>query len=497
MKETVFLDYQAINFVSFLKLSSTKKFVALSLVISVLIFIVGRLVIPIPNFYYDSFRYIDWAKNDIIVSIRPTTYSRIISFFKFFSNSDIALVVAQYACNYVSNLFLFVTAIYFFPFKKISKRLLFIVLFLNPLYFITSNIILSDSFFCALAVIWISILIWLIKFPKWYLFAAETLLLIVLFKLRYHGIIFPIILFIALIFFIKIKVIAKILVIGINFFLLFLVINDIKNTNQRITGIKIFSAFGGWQMASNAMYILQNNSHQVNTNMVINADDDTKQILHFVKHYYDTSKNPLKTYLPRGLFLWEKSSPLNKYLELYAQENHLSADGAWQKLGPIYNKFGWYVINKNPVAYYRYWVLPNFLFYFASSPEAYLYYCNNNDTIPEFVANYYNYKTNVVSIKTRKLYFLLTSPIRYINSIINILFIFLTLIYLKTFGINNKNFFTKALLLFAIIYIINLAFISALAPTVLRYHLFIFTLAIPFLIGIIETLTSKFNNKYV
>lgn len=488
---TKVLKTRNVTFTLFIKSRTSIFFIVFSFFVSTITFIILRHFFHAANLYYDSIAYLQNAQLNSSISFRPITYSKIIPFFKAISDSDISIVLAQFYANYFANIFLFLTTLYIFPVRKIGQWVLFISLFLNPLYFSYNNYILSDAFFCSLIVIWFCLLLWSIILPKWYFFALQIAVLVPAFYLRYHGIIFPIISLVCIFLFSNISLIKKAVVALIKIACFAFIIIITTNNNKRTVNINSFSAFSGWQIANNAMFIVENNPSCIDDILKYNKDSDLTEAVNFIKHYYDTSLQPLKETVPSGIFIWDTKSPLRSYHKFYVISHHLTDAQAEQVLGPVFKKFGASVIERNPISYLKNFILPNFKLYLKSRMEALAMYNLDSDKIPSIAAGYYKYENTTVSTLTRHKFKLLTLPFRYVFFLSNALSIAISIAYFKIFGYKKESFFTKIILAFNAVFFINLIFVIVLVPSAFRYQIFIQTLLFPYLIAVTEQIRLK------
>ncbi len=148
-----------------IKDKSCLRFLLISIVITVIYFIVLRVLYPVGSYFNDSWAYIEAANLKLPTTVRQLGYSYFLVFFHAISRSDGLLIFAQYISNVIANLFLFFTLLYFFSLKKIYRVLLFILLMCNPLYVLYSNYVLSDAFFAGLSVMWFTVLLWIMYRP--------------------------------------------------------------------------------------------------------------------------------------------------------------------------------------------------------------------------------------------------------------------------------------------------------------------------------------------
>lgn len=476
-----------IQFLRFIYRKENTIFLYLTLLIAVGYFMILRVLYPVPAFYFDSYTYIEAARDHSPISFRPVEYGRILNLFKAISTSDIALIAGQYFSNIVANLFLFFTFTWFFTFYRTYKIIFFIVVICNPLYLFYSNYILTDSFFSAFTVIWFTLLVWMIYKPGWLLHIFQLIVLAFLFRLRYNAVIFPVFTAIALMLS-KQAAWKKLLGIIPSIILIVSLILVTIKTNEYYTGTKIFSAFSGWQMANNALHILR--SENIDTANI--PDCETKEIIEVSKKYLSKAKIPFNDTRPTADYMWSKSSPLKQYMTSFANKNvGKSYFQIWTALGPVYNKAGKTIIFKKPLSYLKHFVLPNAKQYFIPELEAYKSYFSKNETINEIAVKFYHYSGNKPGKQHTIIYNVVFNPWLYIFPTINVLFLVLTFLYLFSKRVVKRSpFFNRVLLCFSAFYSANFFFFVLLAPTVFRYHIFIITLLFPVILLLLQTLVN-------
>ncbi|BAV10222.1 hypothetical protein FLA_6283 [Filimonas lacunae] len=464
-----------------------RNYCAIGIVAGIIYLILLRLLFPFPSFYADSYTYIDAAADNLAISYRPIQYSEFINFFHHFGSSDFALIASQYLANVIANLFLFFTCVFLFPLSRLSKNILFAILVFNPLYLFAANFVLSDSLFCSLTVAWFTLLLWVIYKPNVVNMLGQFILMILLFKLRYNALIFPAFTTLALLFS-KQALWRKISVVIVSFGIMFLLVQKISEKTESLTGTHTFSAFSGWQMASNAMHI-QRHIPETDT---ADFDDDELAINQHIVEYFAAHKNEPYEEVTAA-FIWDKGSPLKKYLYKYGKKNGYSTYfETWTALGPVYNQFGVKVISQHPAAYLQYFLWPNTKRYFLPQMEAYSTYNEGRDSVDKSAAKYYHYRTNKITNANAKLHVAMLAPWEYLFPVLNFIFILAGLLYVVMRAYKKApRLFNQALILFSTFYLGNLFFVSAVAPNVFRYHLFIITLAIPFIIYLCSFLIGQ------
>ncbi len=465
-------------------LNDNKKYLLSAIAIGVVYFLVLRSLYPVPSFYSDSFTWIGAAKNNQPVTFRPIGYSKLVQFFKHFSISDLALTAAQYFSNLIANLILFFTCIYFFAYNRVSKNLLFALLILNPFYLFYSNYVSADAFFFSFTIAFFTLLIWILYKPSRYVIVIQLAILALLFQLRYNAIIFPAISSLALVISKQVWW-KKVVYIFSSFLLIALLILSTLRATERYTGTKIFSAFSGWQMANNAMHILR--YEKLDTSTI--ADKQTKEFLLYALPFFDTA-----SFIPADAsawYMWHEYSPLKKYVSVFAKKK-VGYFRTWNTLGPVYSKFGRTIILKKPFSYLKHFAIPNSKAYFFPSLEVYEDYMEGNDTIGGVAQEYYQYKTNKTPQHYPLLYTIVFNPWKYGFTITNALFIVFTFWYLLSKNYKCRpRLFNYTLLCFSTLYLANFFFVVLLAPSVLRYHIFILTLSFPVTIYMMQQLKIK------
>lgn len=452
-------------------------------------FILLRVLFPYPSFYYDSFTYVQAARDNYAVSFRPIGYSDFISFFHSFSTSDFALIFAQYLLNVVANLFAFFTFLYFFPLPKAARWLLFVLLICNPIYLFYSNYVLSDSFFCSLTVIWFALLVWIAKRPWWVYMVLHVIILLLLFKLRYNAIIYPVIFFIVLLLS-RQTWLKSLGLLAVNGVFLFLMMQTIAAKNEASTGERIFAPFSGWQLANNAMHILKYKT--VDTS---DLNDDERVIHRLIKNYLDTI--PVKENMASADYMWNVKSPLKQYVNVFAQKyGYQNYFRAWTALGPVYDDFGKKIILQKPFAYFNYFVWPNIKQYYEPQMEAYLHYNENRDTVAAIARDYFHYPNKKISLANASINDGVFKFSKIFFEVLNYGFLLLLVLYgaLSVFR-NSSRFFNQIVVSFTLFYFGNLFFIAAVAPNAFRYHVFILTLLCIFCVYLTNNIIQFFKAR--
>src|SRR6202040_3633662 len=94
---------------------------------------------PFPDFFSDSYSYLFAAYAHLDISIWPIGYSKFLEAFHFLTNSHVILVAFQYFLIEVAAGYFFFTVLYLFHPRNTNRRILFLALFINPLFLYLSN----------------------------------------------------------------------------------------------------------------------------------------------------------------------------------------------------------------------------------------------------------------------------------------------------------------------------------------------------------------------
>lgn len=311
---------------------------------------------PNPLTFYESRGYVDAAIANAWDFYRPFGYSKFLILIHDYSNSPVAVYIAQFIIFMFSSLF-FISSIKFLyqPKRKVLFYTLMGILFFNPGIFFLSNSIMSDSLFSSLSLIWFTSTLFLLYRFNWFVAIINIIIIYFIVNLRFAGIVYP---FLALAtLFYKEKINIKSLAYAV---FALLITYSTYNTNvtkhYKTFGIKIFAAFSGWQIANNAMHMIPYvdlDSNSIN-------EEDLRTVHRFVKAYPDSSY--IKTINDNGitaLFMWDNNLPLKKCMFYVGNNKYNTYKRAWVNMGPVYNRYGQMLIKRFPMAYLQHYYLPN------------------------------------------------------------------------------------------------------------------------------------------
>ena len=451
----------------------------LSVVSALILFFIFKKLYPFPNFLPDSYSYIDAAFNNVNINMWPVGYSKFLRFISVFNRSDTGMALIQYMLLQASILFFLFTIRYLLQPGKWVMRILFIFLVLNPLWFFISNFVSSDALFAALSLLWLTSLFWILYQPGLRMLILHALVLGYVFSVRYNALYYPVISILVILMAhgtVKHKLVSLLIILlPVSWFVTYT-----TWTYAEKTGVAQFSAFGGWQMGSNALFMYAHVPEKTTGPVpakfkTIHAI--TVKHMDSLKHVKQRPDNELGIY-----YLWDEQAPLKLYLaQKYKKDSTTPYLKRWSAVAPLYGQYGTWLIRQHPAAFARYYLLPNLVNYYSPSPEFLAIDNMGKDTVDQGAIMWFGYKKNKVTslYKDRKI--ILTEYYPPILAMINIVFFlgFLGFLFLGGFA-GVTTYYKKALLIMLLVWIANLVFSVAASPIVLRYQAFPFSITFAF-----------------
>jgi len=376
MKTSTFLEF-------IWKDQQNRKVLFRALCLSIISFILFKLLYPYPDFFSDSYSYISAASTNMDISIWPIGYSKFLALFHALTYSDIAFVAFQYFSLQLAAIYFYFTILYFYNTSSITQKALFIFIFINPLSLYLCNTINSDALFAALSILWFTQLIWILHKPLLYQIFIQGILLFLCFTVRNNAYYYPLIAILAF-FLSRHTWKAKALGIILPFFLIVPFVIHTRTEAFKLTGTRQFSLFTGWQLANNALYIYDQIEVDSSALPTAEARELNRLSLGFVAYYNSPDYRPFLESFVGNFFIKQSDAPLKQYYFHHFQsaktEQQVVAN--WGEASAAFEPFGKYIISHHPIAYVRYFMLPNTLHYFLpplSHIEVYNYGENNID----------------------------------------------------------------------------------------------------------------------
>jgi len=441
-------------------------------------FVIFKILYPYAGFIDgDSYVYLESAWYNFDINTYPIGYSKFLRLFSIFTKSDTAIVAFQYLSIQLSALWLAFTISFLFNTLKTTKRLMLLLIVLNPSFLYISNYISSDSIFLSLSLIWFTSLLWILKRPTAKILVLQGIVMVLAFTVRYNAMYYPLVVTAALILSnqsLKRKIVA---ILG-SYVLIILFIVATSYRFKQISGTSQFTPFSGWQIANNAMYAYR----YIDSKKLKSIPSKYEKLDKMVRHYFDTSRNlnthPMEMLVASTVYMWDSNSPLQKYMnDGYAKDTALSSVTLrrWAMMGPLYGDYGAYLIKEYPLTFLNNFILPNALKYYSPPGEFLDSYNAGKDSVHQIAQIWFNYKNRRVKNEFKDLpsKILMFQPI--LAGIINVIFLASALCVWILYGLKS-NIIYPTLILVTILWFSNFGFSVFASPITMRYQLFGFTI---------------------
>ena len=454
----------------------------------VLTLLMFKLLFPYPNMDFDSHHYVMAAFRNEKIGIWPTGYSRFLQICHWITPSALFLVVVQYLLLESACLFFFFTFLYFFRPGKFGTSLLFLFLFVNPIFLYCCNFVLSDALFISLSLIWVTQLLWVLWAPRPWLLLTQVLVVYAALSIRYEALYYP---FVSLlcIFFCRFRAWLKVAGLALTIGLPALFFWHTSRLVKEVSGERMVSPFAGWKLANDALYVYAQTYQQPGE--VI--PDRLAPLDRQVRKYFDSTPktDDLLDYDSRSagsFYIFLPQSPLNVYMNSHYTEGNDMIK--WYKVSDLYAAYGSYLMRQYPAGFLRYFVGPNLIRYAIPPTE--------NFTLPETFFDSHDYM-GYVSARWFNLEHM------FVNQTYSIALMQLTRLYSKLTGLIHLAFilgcigilFSKDFqkmsgtakritLLIMILWLFDFFFSLTAAAVVLRHVLFIQILEMAFAVYFLE-----------
>ncbi|MBO9204614.1 MULTISPECIES: hypothetical protein [Niastella] len=437
-----------------------------------------KVIYPFPNFIPpDSYNYLESAYRNDFINIWPIGYSKFLQLIGLFSHSHLVLVIIQYVVLQASLLYLLFSIRYVFSPNKWLFRTLLTVSMLNPLLPHIANFVSSDCLFTALSIIWFTQLIWITLRPTPKLLILHSTILLFAFTVRYNALYYPFISVLIIIFSRTTKNVKWIGIISIAVLLLAFIGSTQYEYNKKTDTIQ-YAAFGGWQIAANALYgyAFSKRDH------VEDIPDRFRPLHELVNQHIDSlAKLNMRPDREIGIYyLWDFKSPLRVYMnQQWSNDTSTSFFKKWARMAPYYAAYGRYLTLRHPKEFTTYYIWPNLKRYY--SPPSYFMgvYNLGFSTVDPIAVKWFNLKSNMLYTRNESKQIPLADTFSIITPIINLVFVtsFLSFVFLGGFSHCLKNY-RQVILCAIIIWIGNTVFSIFSAPIELRYQLFPLTISL-------------------
>jgi hypothetical protein len=458
-------------------------------------FAVFKFLYPFPNFMPpDSNSYMEAAWNNQFINMWAIGYSKFLRFVSSFTNSHFVLVLLQYLLLQISILYLLFTIRYLLsPAKWVFILILFAVT-MNPLVVHISNFVSTDALFTALSVTWFTQLLWILHGATKRLVVMHAFILLFAFMVRYNALYYPLI-SIIIIAFTDLSLKNKVAIGSFIIILLALFIGRTEYEYYKLTGKVQYSAFGGWQMASNALYGYAH-SKQI---PLYEVPVRFRELHAIVNHHIDSiSRLPHRPDLDVAVYyLWDLKSPLRVYMDKeWRKDTALDFFKNWAYVAPLYADYGKYLIRKCPISFLKYYVWPNAVKYYVPPTKFMGIYNMGNDSVEKIAASWFGWENKKVSTYFKGKKIEVTESFTIISAVINFVFVisFFSFVFLSGFAKSSVSA-RRVLWLTVSIWFCNMIFSVLAAPIELRYQLFPIFITFCFMLILLSFVIEKSMTK--
>jgi hypothetical protein len=308
-------------------------------------------------------------------------------------------------------------------------------------------------------------------------------LLFVIFNLRYIAMFYPAVA--ALSFLLlrkKATAVFKLAGIACSIGVVVISMSWIKQITYKETGANIFSAFSAWQIANNALHLYP----FLPVDTVGLPSPESRKLAADVGDYIAKQEQALlkRGPVPTTEYMWDRSSPLHVYMAALRAEQHTNYFNAWNRVGPVFTQYGYFLVRRHPLAYARYYGWNSAKSFFVSPLDVFAIYNEGNTTVDSVAVRWFHYRSAQARVWSYTAQAPLMAPLPWIVFFLNIVFIFTTIGYLSSGRRREEHpVFTGALELTSAYLLSNALFCILASPTVFRYQilpmilLFFFTAA--------------------
>jgi hypothetical protein len=419
----------------------------------------------------DSYNYLEAANNNDFINIWPIGYSKFLQLVGIFSHSHLVVIIIQYLFLQISLLYFLFTIRYLFVPGKWLFRIILTITTLNPLMPHIANFISSDCLFTAISIIWFTQLLWALYKPNLTLLLSHSIVLLFAFTIRHNALYFPLI-SATIIILSNLQKRSKWISI---MFISILILGFIGRTQyeyHKKTGMIQYTAFGGWQMAANALY----GYAYAKLDNLEDIPVKFKELHRLVNQHMDSLKNlTVRPDQEVGIYyLWDFKSPLRVYMDnLYKHDTINPFFNKWAALAPLYASYGRYIIARHPKEYLKYYAWPNLQRYYTP-PSYFMGIYNMGYTkVDPIAVLWFNWKNNSLPHNSTNNLIPIADIFTILSPVINLIFLTGFLSFLFLGGFKNRSQACKKVILFTLItWIINMLFSVLSAPIELRYQLF-------------------------
>ncbi|WP_205513195.1 hypothetical protein [Longitalea arenae] len=241
-----------------------------------------------------------------------------------------------------------------------------------------------------------------------------------------------------------------------------------------------YAAFGGWQIAANALYGYAN-ARPIDPE---NVPHPFRMLHSLVNHHMDSlSKLTVRPDEEIGVYYqWDFSSPLRVYnKEQWKNDKNTPFFIQWASMAPFYASYGRWLITKYPWPFIRHYVWPNLIRYYV--PPSYFMgrYNIGNRNVDAIVVSWFKWQNDQLPTRTKDRNIRTMDIFPNLLAIINPVFLLCSLIFIGSAGLKKCNPTSKRVITcMLLIWFTNTIFSILSAPIELRYQIFPIAVTLPF-----------------
>jgi hypothetical protein len=349
-------------------LAENKVYCLIILSLMTVQFTVFKLCYPFPDFFSDSYSYIEAAFYRWDVNIWPIGYSRFLLLFHWLTVSGLALVCFQYLIWSLSALYFYLTMVFFYHTGRNTRIFLCLFLFFNPLFLYLANYVTSDMLFVSMSTLWLTQLVWILRRPRAHMVFTQGVLMFIMFTFRYNAMIYPLVAA-GVILLSKQRIWLKTLGIVSGPALILPFILWSSHAAKTMTGTAQFPPIlGGWQWGNNALYM----RGFIEEDSAVFPTVRTKELDRIARTYFSQPDRPQDLLFSEvaNFFIRHPEAPLKVYMiRHYHPKTTYDEVAAWGKSAVVFDQYGKFLIKRHPLAYARYYLLVNTKNYFIPPLE--------------------------------------------------------------------------------------------------------------------------------
>ena len=449
----------------FYEMTAQKRKWLIAVPVILLQFLIFKHFYPFASFFEDSYSYIYAAMERHTISFRPIGYSWFLILIHGIWASDTFLVFVQYCLLQLAGLYLYFSIDSLYRPRKAIGNILFFFLLLDPLILYMANAVSSDALFAGMTLLWLTELLWLMHRPTWGRMLLQLVFLVLIFYIRYTALYYPVVAAAAFMMTPR-SLVYKLTGVVTSVLALTLGTMLISEITWRQTGVRTFSAFSGWQIANNVLYVYP----YIEVDAARLPSPECRELDSVVRTKIDRANPPVDT-----RYMWNPHSPLKEYMRLRQQREHTDYFTAWNRVGPVFSQYGYYLLSRHPWLFCREYGWPSTRMFLYPPLDVLAQYNEGQSNVDETAKEWFHYSsTKVRAVVSPGLQGYILTPFLPLWLFLNVAGILATIVFLlrgrTKFRMVGADF-RKGLVLTAVYLSVNTAFSIFATPNVFRYQI--------------------------